>query len=475
MKLVRPFLLAIVIATLVFSSCDNTVALDPPNIVWITSEDNSAHYMKLYNEQGVATPNIASLAKEGVLFTHAFSNAPVCSVARSALISACYGPRVGSNFHRKMKIVPMPDGIEMYPSYLRKAGYYTTNNNKEDYNLIKADDVWDESSSKAHWKNRAEGQPFFHVFNIGTTHESKLHFTEEQMRNTPTITPIDPTTTFPKHPDTELFAYTNAYYRDKIIQMDKEVGEVVKELEEEGLLESTIIFYYGDHGGVLPGSKGYIYESGLHVPFVVYIPEKYQKLTGYKKGSRADEFVSFIDFGPTVLKLAGAEIPEGIDGSPFMGVKAQDRIENNVTFGYADRFDEKYDMVRSVRVGNYKYIRSYQPFNFDGLMNNYRYKQLAYQEWQDLFQKGELDEVQSQFFRTRKTEMLFDLETDPNETIDISDLAESQVVLNEMRETLENWVKGMPDLSFYPESYLIQNAFHNPVEFGQEHKADIEK
>jgi arylsulfatase A-like enzyme len=475
MKIIRRLLLVTVVVACITSSCSSSNETDRPNIVWITSEDNSVHYMDLYNEHGVATPNIAALAEEGVLFTNAFSNAPVCSAARSTLISGCYGPRIGSNFHRKMKIVPMPEGVEMYPAYLRKAGYYTTNNSKEDYNLIKADDVWDESSKKAHWKNRADDQPFFHVFNIGTTHESRLHFSEEQMKNTPTTTKLDHSATFPVHPDTELFAYTNAYYRDKIVQMDMEVGEVVKELEDEGLLESTIIFYYGDHGGVLPGSKGYVYESGLHVPLVVYIPEKYRKLAGYKKGSTADEFVSFIDFGPTVLKLAGAEIPEGIDGTPFMGVKAKDRIENDVTFGYADRFDEKYDMVRSVRVGNYKYIRSYQPFNFDGLMNNYRYKQLAYQEWYGLFQKGELNDVQSQFFRTRKAEMLFDLESDPNETNDISELIVSKEVLDTMREKLNNWVKGMPDLSFYPENYLIQNAFYNPVEFGKEHKADIEK
>lgn len=477
MNIKRLFLFCIVSAFFVNSCTQKETQLAPPNIVWLTSEDNSTHYMKLFDENGVATPNIEGLAEQGVIFTNAYSNAPVCSAARSTLISGCYGPRIASHYHRKSKMVPMPEGIEMYPAYLKKAGYYTTNNSKEDYNIYKGDGVWDESSKKASWRNRAEGQPFFHVQNYGITHESQLFFTEKDMQSPDTLTNRKNCFVFPNHPNTEVFKYTNARYRDKIVTLDNQIGDLLAKLEEDGLMENTFIFYYGDHGGVLPGSKAYLMEVGLHVPLVVYIPPKYRHLVNVDAGSKNDAFVSFIDFGPTILNLAGAEIPEGIDGKPFMGedITEVDLEQRNETYGYADRFDEKYDMVRSVRIDNFKYIRNYQPFNFDGLWNDYRYKQMGYRQWQEMYKKGKLNEVQAQFFATKDPEALYDLTTDPYETKNLAADPGYKETLLKMRGKLNNWVKEMPDLSFYPEHYLIQNAFENPVAFGQTHKLDIEE
>jgi arylsulfatase A-like enzyme len=475
MKKINMLQILALTAVTLLSSCNSKKELPPPNIVWITSEDNSVHYMKIFDENGAETPNIASLADHGLIFRHAFSNAPVCSAARSTIISGCYGPRIGSNFHRKIQIVPMPGDLEMFPAYLRSAGYYTTNNAKEDYNMIKSDSVWDESSGKATWKNRAEGQPFFHVFNILTTHESRLHFTEDEMHNTPVQTDMDSFEIFPNHPETGLFEYTNAFYRDKIMEMDRQAGEVIAELKAEGLLDRTFIFYYGDHGGVLPGSKGYLYETGLHVPMVVHIPEKYKHLADFQPGTDVEGFVSFVDLAPTVLNLAGVEVPGGMDGEPFLGkgVKVKELNSKDEAFGYADRFDEKYDMVRSLRKGNYKYIRSFQPFNYDGLRNNYRYIQLAYREWLDLYKQGELNDVQSQFFRPRSPELLFDLAADPYETTDLSGDPAFKEVLEEMRGRMNGWLAGMPDLSFYPEHFLIEHAFDDPVSFGRAHAEEI--
>lgn len=447
----------------------------PPNIVWIVSEDNSKHYMKLFDDNGVETPNIAALAKHGILFDHAFSNAPVCSVARSTIISGCYAPRTGTQYHRRTEYVPMPDSLRMFPAYLRNAGYYTVNNSKEDYNFTKGDDVWDVSSKKGSWKNRKKGQPFFYVHNIGTTHESSVQFSETDMEAHPTRTKENSFKVQPNHPDTELFRYTNAYYRDRIMDMDKQVGEVVEALKADGLLENTFIFYYGDHGGVLPGSKGYVYETGLHVPMVVRIPEKYKDLVDKKMGSRAKRFVSFVDLAPTVLDLAGIKVPKQMDGRPFLGknIDLKALRNNNVTYGYADRFDEKYDLVRSVRKGKYKYIRSFQPFNVDALMNNYRYKQLAYREWKTLYREGKLNETQSAFFKPRAPEMLFDVEKDPYETKNLAQDPEMRTTLKKMHSLLNTWIKEMPDLSLYPEFYLVDKGFDNPVKFGRERKNDI--
>lgn len=459
-----------------FISCQTKPKKElPPNIVWITSEDNSKHYLKLFDENGIATPNIESLAEQGLIFNRAFSNAPVCSVARSAIISGCYGPRIGAQFHRKIATVPMPDSLKMFPAYLRQAGYYTTNNSKEDYNIAKTEGVWDESSKKASWRNRGENQPFFHVFNIGVSHESSMHFTAEDMETKAPETDKNSFNIQPNHPNTELFKYTNALYRDKIREMDRQVGEIIKELKDDGRLDDTFIFYYGDHGGVLPGSKGYLYETGLHVPMVVHVPEKYKHLVNSPVGSTVNGFVSFIDLAPTVLNLAGIDIPQEIDGRAFLGkdVSSEELNARDETYSYADRFDEKYDMVRAVRKGKYKYIRNYQPFNYDGLMNNYRYKQLAYQEWQTLYEKGELNEVQAAFFENRAPEMLFDIEADPYETKNLATEAAFESILIDMRKRLSTWVKGMPDLSFYPEHHLIGKAFDNPVAFGQKHKDEI--
>ncbi len=446
-----------------------------PNFVWLMSEDNSTHFMHHFDPHGPQTPNIERLAKNGLTFTHAFSNAPVCSVARTTLATGCYGPRIGTQFHRKEVPVPLPSEQHLIPTYLRQIGYYTANNVKTDYNIKPREQVWDESSRKATWRKRRTGQPFFYKQSFAVSHESSLHFPEKDITGKPTKT--DPEKVFvpPIHPDTDTFRYTYARYHDNIRKMDQQIGQVVAELEKDGLLEDTFIFYFGDHGGVLPGSKGYAYETGLHVPLVVRIPEKWKHLVPGERGTRIDGFVSFVDFGPTLLHLAGIEIPRGLDGNPFLGegITLEMLNRRHTTFGYADRFDEKYDLVRTVRKGRYKYMRNYQPFNFDGMQNDYRYKMVAYRQWRELYEAGKLDEVQSFFFRARAPEALYDLETDPYETNNLAEDPAYQEKLAELRTELNQWVKGMPDLSFYPENYLIENAFDHPVAFGRAHRKEI--
>jgi len=477
MKSIRNILPACILLAglLLLPSCVQNKEKEQPNIVWITSEDNSANFLKLYDENGASTPSIEFLASHGLQFTNAFSNAPVCSVARSTLISSCYAPRIGAQYHRKAQQVPEPEGLRMFPAYLRDAGYFTTNNAKEDYNIIKTDDVWDISSGKATWRKRAEGQPFFHVQNIGTTHESRLHFTADQMAKQATKTSPEGVFIPPYHPNTELFRYTYARYHDRIMEMDTQVGKIIEELKKDNLLDDTFIFYYGDHGGVLPGSKGYLKEAGLKVPFVVYVPEKYKHLVPEAPGSKIDGFVSFIDFGATVLQLAGVDVPEEMDGMPFLGpgIKSKDVEKREETYSYADRFDEKYDLVRALRVGKYKYIRNYQPFNMDGLQNNYRYKMLAYQEWRELYEKGELNEAQSTFFKTKAVEELYDLEEDPYEVNNLAGESDHAEMLEKMRSRLREKIVQLPDLSLFPEHYFLQEGLQNPVQFGNERKSEI--
>lgn len=445
-----------------------------PNIVWIVTEDNSKHQLRLYEPAGAPMPNIERLASDGIVFNHAFAHAPVCSVSRSTIITGAYGPRIGTQYHRRSVMAPLPEGLRMFPHYLRQAGYYTTNNAKTDYNVTDSG-MWDESSAQSTWRNRKPGQPFFHVQNFETTHESRLQFPASDLTEKKNETPSDAVKLFPYHPDTPLMRYTYAREQDQHRIVDRQIGEFLEKLKADGLLEDTIIFYYGDHGGVLPRSKGYVYESGLHVPLVVRVPEKWRSLAPFAPGSRVEGFVSFVDLAPTVLNLAGVKAPQAMDGRAFLGagVSAADVNRRDETYSYADRFDEKYDLVRAVRKGKYKYLRSYQPFNPDGLQNNYRYQQPAYAEWRELYRAGKLNAVQRQFFEPRPAEMLFDVEKDPHETVNLAGDPAHATVLADLRGRLAAWVKGLPDLSFYPEPVFLREGLADPVAFGQAHRADI--
>ncbi|MDF1825281.1 MAG: sulfatase-like hydrolase/transferase [Verrucomicrobiales bacterium] len=453
-------------------------AADRPNFVWIVSEDNSKHYLDLFDEAGVETPNIAALAEHGVLYPRAFSNSPVCSVARTTLATGCYAPRIGTQFHRRSKSAGLPEGLSLFYGILTKAGYFTTNNSKQDYNTNLPENTWNESSKGAHWRNRPEtSQPFFHMQSHTETHESSLHFSQESYENEATTNDPATVTLPPYFPDTPLFRYTYARYLDNIQKIDAIVGDTLAQLEEDGLLEDTFVFYFGDHGGVLPRGKGYVYESGLHVPLVIRVPEKWKHLVSEEIGTEQPGFVSFIDFGPTVLNLAGIEVPQQMDGSPFLGenVNAADVALQNSAFGYADRFDEKYETIRTLRVGDWKYIRSFQPWYPDGLQNNYRYKMLAYREWRELFEAGKLGSDQRQFFDSKPAEMLFDLSADPHEVNDLSSDPAQSSRLREMRNALTKKLKALPDLSLFPESQLYTEAMENPVAFGQKNKDRIGK
>ena len=474
---IAPLWSAFFAAVLAFapSFAELTEAADRPNVVWIVSEDNSHHYLRHFFKDGAPAPNIEALAAHGVTFDHAFSNAPVCSVARSTLATGCLGPRIGTQFHRRHTLATLPQGLKMFSEILRNAGYYTSNNSKTDYNATPSKDAWDESSCSASWRKRkSDDQPFFHMESHAQSHESSLHFSQQVFENEKTITYPASVKLADYFPDTAKFRYTHARYHDRMTVIDEIVGSTVAKLKEDGLLEDTFVFYFGDHGGVLPRGKGYIYESGLHVPLVVRVPEKWKHLVDRKIGSRAQGFVSFIDFGPTVLNLAGVKVPEQMDGVPFLGegVSAADVEARDESFGYADRFDEKYEFIRSLRKGKYQYIRYFQPFLPDGLQNNYRYRMLAFTEWRDLYNAGKLSGPQLQFFQGKPVEQLFDTEADPHEVNNLASNPDHADVLKDLRARLASQLRALPDLSFYPESKLV-SIMDDPVGFGQKHKAEI--
>ncbi|MDU0356435.1 sulfatase [Paraglaciecola aquimarina] len=455
-----------------------------PNFLWLISEDNSKHFLKLYNQAGASMPMVEELAEQGLIFDNAFSNAPVCSTARSTLATGAYAPRIGTLNHRTVKPVKLPVGFEPFSESLKKAGYYTTNNFKSDYNFAGLEAFWNKSEKGANWRERAENQPFFHIQSWKQTHEHTLHFAESDVQNVVTRHQPSEVELAPIYPDTAAFRYTQARYLDYHQDVDSEMSKVLDMLKQDGELENTFVFYFGDHGGVLPASKGYVFERGLNVPLIVRVPKNFRHLLSKDmqnpSNTHVDGFVSFIDFAPTLLELAGIEAKDYHDGRAFLGknISLEALNKRDVSFSHADRFDEKSDLVRAVRKGNFKYIRNYQPFYADSLFAEYRYRQYAYREWKSLFQAGKLSPAQAAFFQPKAAEALYDIANDPHETRNLAQLPEYKGKLLTLRNMLQKEVKSWPDLGFYPESELVSQQTTQDltaVGFGQISKSAIAK
>jgi uncharacterized sulfatase len=416
-----------------------------PNILWITSEDNGPH-LGCYGDADAATPNLDALAARGMIYTNAISNAPVCAPARTAIITGIYPPSTGSEHMRSE--VRLPAAFRMFPQYLRDAGYYATNNSKEDYNLKKPGRVWDESSGRAHWKYRGDHQPFFAVFNHTISHES-------QIRNAigPRDRIHDPARVrIPAyHPDTTEVRQDWAQYHDRISMMDVEAGRNLKELEQAGLDGDTIVFYFSDHGSGMPRSKRFLYNSGLHVPLIVYFPEKWRHLApaDYRPGGRSDRLISFVDLAPTLLSVAGIEPPEWMQGAAFAGKHAVDEPE--FSYAFRGRMDERYDMLRAVRDKRYLYIRNYMPHRIYGQHVSYMFQTPTTRVWHELNSQGKLNPVQARFWQTKPAEELYDLAADKDQVRNLVDSPQHAERLDRMRDALHQWALGIRDLGFLSE------------------------
>jgi len=448
-----------------------------PNVVFLISEDNSIHYSSLYGNELAKMPAIEKLAAKGLVFDNAFSCSPVCSVARSTLATAMYAPRGGFQYHRKSAPATLAKGFKPWSQLLKEAGYYTSNNSKTDYNFVhNIRELWHDSSRKGSWRNRPDqGMPFFHMASFGASHEGQLHFSAKVMAEEKLTTSKAAVKLADYHPDTPTFRHTYARYHDKITAVTDQIGAVVDQLEEDGLLEDTFVFYFGDHGGVLPRGKGYAYESGLHVPMVVRIPENFKHLADFSRGQRVKGFVEFVDLGPTVLTLAGLKPHKQMDGKAFLGgeVSGKEVNRRDTSFGHADRFDEKYDLVRTIRVGKYMYHRNFQGYYPDGLQNNYRYRMLAYEDWRTQWKAGKLDAAQSQFFERRPAEQLFDVQEDPHQVRDLAVDPKYAQIKKELRKKLTAKLNSINDLSIFAESHQVSELLGDPVGAGRANSALI--
>ncbi|MEM9141392.1 MAG: sulfatase [Bacteroidota bacterium] len=432
-----------------------------PNIIWLVVEDQSPERFPMYGDSTISLPNVESLALDGITFTNAVSPVPVCAPARSALITGMYPTTLGTHNMRThaawrkineplldslISYSPVvPEGVRMFPEYLRAKGYYTANGPKEDYNFAKTDAAWDESSNQRHWRKREEGQPFFAVFNFSVCHESGIWKYND---STLYVSPEDVWVP-PYFPDTKVVRHDIAVNYSNLKRMDDQVGEVLKELKEDGLYENSIIFFYGDHGGPFPRHKRALYDSGLKVPLVIKFPDN------AKAGTTDDRLISFIDYAPTVLSLAGIEPPKVMQGTAQFG-KYEAVQKPEYTFHSSDRFDELYDRLRAVRNSQYKYIKSFNPKLPHAIPVSYREQMPLMRELRSVYKAGKLNAVQQHWLRAPKPEEeLYDIENDPFEVNNLVDDPEYKDILTQLRQTLKDWMAETKDLGGVPERELM--------------------
>lgn len=470
--------------TLAFIGCFAalTHAGAPPNIVWIVGEDMGPE-LGCYGDAQAITPNMDRLAREGTQFTHCFTQAPVCAPSRSGLITGQYPTTIGTH-HMRSKLVSPP---EMFTSRLQKAGYFVMWPGKTDFNFDVPKGAFD---STVDWTKtrKLPKQPFFAYINLGDSHESSIRMKDKYARFTENLTASEKhapakMSVPPYHPDAPEVRRDLANYYDLVTAVDKKVGDILELLETQGVASNTVVVLFGDHGRGLPRSKRWVYDSGIHVPLIVRWPGN------LKPGTVSDDLVSFIDFAPTMLAVAGIEatastsaMVEGVhtgvalyppmQGTVFLGLMAQDR---DYVFAARDRMDETYDRIRAVRDKQFKYIRNFEPQLPYAQKIAYMEEMPTMQVWRKWNAEGKLDEKQKLFFApTKPLEELYDCEADPHEVHNLADSAKYQRKLRELRAVMDRWIKATHDMAATPEAELIKRGVVRDVSerYADRQKAD---
>ncbi|MHC4756045.1 MAG: sulfatase-like hydrolase/transferase, partial [Planctomycetota bacterium] len=419
-----------------------------PNILWISAEDISPD-LGCYGDTYADTPNLDRFAAESVRYTNAFTPAGVCAPCRSATITGMYQSSIGTQ-HMRCKGVP-PAQVKCFPEYLRAAGYYCTNNSKTDYQFNPPFTAWDESSSKAHWRNRRSGQPFFSIFNLTVSHEAEARRDLKDLVHDPDKAELPP-----YYPDTPIVRKNWASYYDNITIMDSRFRKILDQLEADGLTEDTIVWFWGDHGRGLPRAKRWIYDSGLKVPLMIRVPKKFYSLVSAGNtrltapGTVNDELVSFVDFAPTMLSLTGVDIPAHLQGRAFLG---KDKAEPcKYIYGARDRMDEAYDMIRCVRDKRFKYIRNFMYHLTYALDIKYMNEMPIMQEMRRLNAEGKLKDAEKNYFLPEKpVHELYDTISDPHEINNLASDPNYKDTIERMKNELFNWMQRIRDVGLIPE------------------------
>lgn len=430
-------------------ACGAVSAADRPNILWLTCEDNNVNWVGCYGNPHADTPNIDALAAEGVQYMHCYANAPVCAPSRSTWITGVHALSMGTHPMRSRYPIPH-DTIKYYPDLLKQAGYYVGNAKKTDYNIGgRSDgDAWD--TNKLDWKKLKQQQPFFMVVNNTKSHESKAFGDVNHTTHRP-----DDVQLAKYHPDVPDIRKNYAHYHDQMKKMDADIGKALAELEASGMAENTIVIHNSDHGGVLPRSKRFLFNSGTHCPLIIRVPEKFKHLRPAEPGSKVDDLVSFIDMTKTWLNICGAETPEYLQGNVFLGKDKQTR-DYHVSF--RARMDERCDNVRAIRDRKFLYIRNYMPYAPWGQHLNYLWNMKATQAWEQEFKQGKTDAITGRFFGTKPMAELYDTTVDPDNVHNLIDDPKYQADVERLSGALDAWQRENFDSALMPETELVQRA-----------------
>jgi arylsulfatase A-like enzyme len=431
-----------------------------PNILWITCEDLSP-VLGCYGDPLAKTPHLDRLATQSTRYTQAFSPASVCTPARSCIITGVYPNTLGSVHLRGQ--IEKPSSVRCFPEYLRDAGYYTSNNVKEDYNFKTPSTVWNESSDKAHWRKRSPGQPFFSVFNIMATHQGQIRYSPEEFEKTRASMPAnlrhDPAAMRvpPYYPDTPEVRRNLAMLYTQVTRMDERAGQILAELESDGLAENTVVFFYSDHGTGLPRHKRFLNDSGLRVPMLIRFPDRFRNLAPTPAGKTTGRLVSFVDFAPTVLSLAGLAPQPFHQGFAFLGprsVRPRDYV-----FATRDRVDEEFETSRTISDGRYQYIRHYTPHRPRLEHSTYSEVGPVWQEFRRLAGSTQLTGGAKTMLDPHKpAEEFFDLASDPHQIRNLASDPQHSQRIAALRRRMHEWMLANHDNGLLPESEMRRNG-----------------
>ena len=436
-----------------------------PNIVWLVAEDQSQHFFPFYGDKSVNLTNISFLLENGIIYDDMNSPYPVCAPARSGIITGMYPNSIGTGNMRALSDyrnirneneasleIPyysskLAESIKPFTQILRENGYYCTNNSKRDYNFKLRDEAWDDSSNDATWENREEGKPFFSVFNFNVSHESQIWKRDKQQLkvnpNTLTVPPV--------FPDDSISRHALAVNYSNLVEMDRQIGLIIKKLKDQGLYDNTYIFFYSDHGGPFPRYKRSIHETGSKVPLIVKFPSNVKV-----KEKRNRDMLNFIDFAPTILSIADIDIPKIYQGKAFLG-NQKSKIKRKYLFTASDRFDEHSDRIRAVKSNRFKYIRNYNINKPHALNIGYRTQMALMQHLNKLNDSNMLSPDQKLWFQAPKNpEEFYDLKNDPFELNNLIVENNYSKQLNDLRNQLDMWMKEINDLGHIPEKELAK-------------------
>jgi N-sulfoglucosamine sulfohydrolase len=435
----------------------------PPNILWILAEDMGPE-LGVYGTPEARTPNLDALARRGMLFTRAFTTSPVCSTSRSAFHTGMYQTTIGAHNHRSHRPddgtvypFPLPEGVRVITDWLRPAGYFTGNivrlpadvpfegTGKTDWNFTYEGEPFDTDR----WEELKDHQPFYAQINFPETHRGESWDTAHLHLDSP----ADPAKVAipPYYPDHPAVREDWAQYLNSGMALDAKVGHVLRLLERDGLADNTIVVFMGDHGRAMVRGKQWPYDSGLHVPLIVYWPAGVPAPEGYAAGSESDRLVSSLDVTATTLAAAGVSRPARMQGEILFGPDAE--APRRYLFAGRDRGDETVDRIRTVRTERYRYLRNYYPER--PFLQTNRYKEVQYPVislMRALHREGKLTPVQARLLApTRPEEELYDLHADPFEVENLADSPEHREVLEELRAALDAWIEESDDQGRFPE------------------------